>query len=233
MRLIYINLLLLFLIISLTFPSRADDRPYKEYKTPITRSELFRLRLDEVLPPDAAKYIVDYRSCRHWRGEPVYSKERGEQIRRGIEESCPGLKDKRKSLHNKYIKGTREAEVINSIVREIEVGKSFPSFIREDPLRKSIVLNKYYEAHAQFVIRSVKQQLPEYQAILERLRNENETVEVTDLTIKELKIAKFKLEVQQRYLADIMKNIDRLHPITREQIERLEPKLLQALAVPD
>jgi hypothetical protein len=213
----------------MALPSLADDLPYKEYKQPIFLGELFNLRLKEALPPDAAEYVDRYRNCRHWRGEDAYNKERGGQIRNGIEGNCTGLEDREKSIHAKYQNGTRESEVINSIIKEIEAGVSIPSFVLHDPLRKSVILNEYYEAHAQYVIRSVNQQIQKYEAIVEKLRNEKDRAQ--DGATNDLKMAKYMLEVQKNYLDDVMKNIDRLHPITREQIKRLEPKLSQVLAV--
>ena len=73
-------------------------------------------------------------------------------------------------------------------------------------------------------------EIPKYEAIAEKLRNE--TVKAQEGTTNDLKMAKYMLEVQKNYMIDLMKNIDRLHPITREQIKRLEPKLSQVLAVP-
>ncbi len=225
-----VKLCLTILPMLMTLPSLADDQPYKEYKQPIFLGELFNLRLKEVLPSDAGEYIDLYRNCRHWRGEDAYNKERGEQIRKGIEGNCTGLDDKNRSIHDKYQNGTRESKIINSIIKEIEAGVSLPSFISHDPLRKSAILNEYYEAHAQYVARSVNQQIPKYEAIAEKLRNES--VKVQEGTTKDLKMAKYMLGVQKNYLNDIMKNIDRLHPITREQIKQLEPKLSQVLAAP-
>jgi hypothetical protein len=96
-----------------------------------------------------------------------------------------------------------------------------------DPLRKSVVLNEYYEALAQFVIRSLAKQMSEYQAIVEKLGHETAGAPGTS---SEQEMAKFKLEVQRRYVVEIMKNIDRLHPTTRERIKRLDPRLSQMLA---
>ena len=230
MRSTCVNWYLAFLLISLAFPALADDRPYKEYKNPIFDYELFKLRLKEVLPPDAAEYVDLLRNCQHWREEDAYDKERSEEIRRGAEKNCTGLEDRGKSLDTKYQSETRESKVTNSIIREIEAGEEFPSFIFDDPQRKSAILNEYYEARAQWIVRSVNQQIPKYEAVMGRLRNE--TGKATDTLMNELKITKFMLEGQQRYLVDVMKNIDRLHPITQGQIKRLEPKLLKALAVP-
>ena len=84
-------------------------------------------------------------------------------------------------------------------------------------MKKSAVLNKYYEAHAQSVVRSVNQQLPKYKMLLD------------NKLIEDLKMAKFMLGVQQKYLTDIMRNIDRLHPITHEQIKMIESKLVHSL----
>ena len=225
-----VKLYLIILPMFTALPSLADDLPYKEYKQPIFLGELFNHRLNEALPPDAAEYVDLYRNCRHWSGEDAYNKERGEQIRKGIEGNCAGLENREKSIHAKYQNGTRESEVINSIIKEIEAGVSIPSFVLHDPLRKSVILNEYYEAHAQYVVRSVNQQIPKYEAIAEKLRNE--TVKAQEGTTNDLKMAKYMLEVQKNYMIDVMKNIDRLHPITREQIKRLEPKLSQVLAVP-
>lgn len=225
-----VKLYLIILPMFMALPSLADDLPYKEYKQPIFLGELFNLRLNEVLPPDAAEYVDLYRNCRHWSGEDAYNKERGAQIRKGVEGNCTGLGNRGKSIHAKYQNGTRESEVINSIIKEIEAGVSIPSFVLHDPLRKSVILNEYYEAHAQYVVRSVNQQMPKYEAIAEKLRNE--TVKAQEGTANDLKMAKYMLEVQKNYMIDVLKNIDRLHPITREQIKRLEPKLSQVLAVP-
>jgi hypothetical protein len=218
---------LILLLISLAHSSLAEDRPYKEYKNPIFFGELFGLRLNEVLPPDAAEYVALFRTCQHWRGEPVYSEERSKEISSGIQKSCVGLEERWASIRDRYKEESRESEVIVSIVREIEAGEQLPSFVLNDPLRKSVVLNEYYEALAQFVIRSLAKQMSEYQTIVEKLGHETAGAPGTS---SEQEKAKFKLEVQRRYVVEIMKNIDRLHPTTRERIKRLDPRLSQMLA---
>lgn len=225
-----LELYLILLPMFMAFPFLADGLPYKEYKQPIFLGELFDLRLNEVLPPDAAEFVDLYSTCRHWAGEEAHDTERGEQIRKGLEENCTGLDNREKSIHAKYQDGTRESEVINSIIKEIEAGESFPSFVLHDPLRQSVILDEYYEAHAQFVVRSLNQQMPEYEAIAAKRRNE--TAKAQEGSPSDLEMAKYMLEVQKKYMTDVMKNIDRLHPITREQIKRLEPKLSQMLAAP-
>jgi hypothetical protein len=228
MRLTLANWSIIFLLIFIALPVQADDLLYKEYKSPIYEAQLFELRLKEVLPPDAAEYINDFRSCQHWGGEDAYDEKRAKQISEGIESSCTGLESKRKSIRTKYPSGTREFVIIQSIVKEIESGKSFPSFIFDDPQRKSVVLNQYYEALAQSVIREVSKQMPNYTASAERVKMAAD--KASKNMIEDAKMDKFMLSVQQKYLNEVMKNADRLHPITLNKIKLIQPQLTEALS---
>ena len=210
------------LISSLLF---AADRPYKKYEHSIYDGELIELRLNEVLPSDAAKYVHDYRYCRHWQGEDAYDKERSETIKRGINESCSELDEKKKYIERKYPEGSTEARIIHSIIKEIDAGESFPSFVWNDPERESRVLNEYYEAKAQSVIRELGTQIPKYEAAFKKLKDNKSTDN------KELETRIWRLKVQQKYLKDVIGNIDRLHPLTRGKIKTSEKQLDRALSL--
>lgn len=124
MKLTVINLKQFSLLIFLSLPAMADDQPYTEYKTPIYHGEVFKLRLYEVLPRDAAVYVDRARTCQHWSGEPAYDDERAAKIKRNVEASCTGLEGRKKSINEKYKSGSNESELITSIVGEIESGET-------------------------------------------------------------------------------------------------------------
>jgi len=131
----------------------------------------------------------------------------------------------------KYPSGSKVSEIIASIVRDIEAGKDLPSFIWFDPQRTSIVLDEYYEAKAQVIVRTVNEEIPKYKAKLETLPNGALNLPELGASMEPAEMIRFMLKVQQRYLADVMKNIDRLHPVTREEIKRVEITLRKSLAM--
>jgi predicted transcriptional regulator len=205
----------------------ADTLPYREYPTPIYDGELFELRLKEVLPEDASTYIDDFRSCQHWSGEDAYNDERAQQISDGINSSCPGLADKKAVLFSKYPAKSQTSELIRSIIKEIESGEDFPSFVFNDPQRKSKVLDQYYEASAQSIIREIANQIPSYSATLASIRVANNKPS-SELISKE-EMGRYMLNVQRGYLIKALNNSDRLHPITLEKLKRAQLQLSDVL----
>lgn len=215
--------------ILLSHPAPADERPYIEYQTPIYYAELFELRLREVLPEDAAAYVDAFRSCRHWEGEDAYNDERAKQINEGIESSCTGLENKKQALISKYPIGSQESETLQTIIKQVETDTSFPSFVLDDPHRTSAVLNRYYEAQAQSIVREVNTQLPSYLAATKNIKQSSSPASIK--LHDEVEMKKYMLDVQQRYLTEVMKNADRLHPSTLEKIKQIQPELNRALSI--
>ena len=219
----------LFLILSL--PAAASEAPYKEYKKPIFFANLFSLRLKEVLPADAAEYIELFRNCQHWHGEPAYNLERGEQIKQEVEKNCTDLNNRKTLLDKKYKKESKETENINAIIKEIEAGKNLPSFIFNDQQKKSSALNIYYEAQAQSILRLTPQLIEKYNSAI---KEHKKTINRATVSSKnKIKMARYMLEVQQRYLLDVISNIDRLQPTTLKQIKSIKPELSKTLATQD
>lgn len=220
MKLTLTNWSTLFLLISIALQALAEDLPYMEYKKPIFDAELFQLRLKEVLPPDAAEYINNFRSCQHWGGEEPYDDERANQISEAIKSSCTGLDDKEKLIKAKYPAGSKESVTIQSIIKEIKSGEMSPSFIFDDPLRKSAALNQYYESWAQWNIRGTTEQIKEYLATVERIKGVSGRAPKN--LIGKAETERTMLNDQQKILDKVMRNADRLHPITLEEIKRIQ-----------
>jgi len=221
---------LLVVLSSLALAAPAKDRPYIEYKNEIYLGELFELRLNEVLPPDAAQYVDRFRECGHWGGEEAHDADRAKQIASGIERSCDGLTERKRALDDRYPSGTKEYALVASIIKEIEAGKDMPSFVFSDPEKKSAVLDRYYEAHAQSVIRQVARQVPEHEAAVAAVRQARRENKPLDAALQKARMTQFMLGVQQRYWDDVMNNVERLHPKTRDQIKAVGPALKRALA---
>ena len=136
------------------------------------------------------------------------------------------MNNRKTLLAKRYKKESKEAENINAIIKEIEAGKNLPSFIFNDPQRKSSALNIYYEAQAQSILRLTPQLIEQYKsAIKEHKKIINRATDSS-----KNKIARYMLEVQQRYLIDVLNNINRLHPMTQKQIKNIKPVLNKTLA---
>ena len=211
----------------------SGDRPYKKYDHPIYGGALVELRFKEALPPAAADYVSRYRACLHWRGEDAYDAARAKDIQQGIEKSCYGLETTKITIDQKYPHGSEESRTIESIIADIDKGESFPSFIWNDPDGKSKVLDEYFEAQAQYVIRELEKQIPEYEAAFSAFNKHDSSKQKDESERRRLKenldMVVFRLNVQKKYLAEVLKNSRRLHPLTRKEIENSEKKLAATL----
>ncbi len=194
------------------------ERPYKVYETPVYEYQITEPRLKEFFPQDVAEYINQNSNCNHWGGEEPYDEERAKQIEAGVERDCTGLQEKYNSLLSKY-SGTPEV-----LSRMKAIQDDPDKYIWDDPHHKSKVLNEYFEAEAQSIVRTVKEVLPEHEKIVAAL-NRQETSELKN----KLGPITHRLKVQQEYLSNVMKNFDRLHSITQKQIKESEKKLNAAL----
>jgi archaellum component FlaC len=227
--------ILLFITVELIRVSSVfgSDPAYKKYDKPIFVHDLFQMRLIEVLPIDAVDYVDKYRDCQHWRGEDAYDEQRSKDIDRGIKESCDGLEKKRQMIESKYTQGSKEAHTINSIIKEIDEGESLPSFMWNDPKRKSKVLNEYFEATSQNIIRTLQSLIPRYKAAVTKVQkfraSDTKDINKEDRLEKEINSVKYLLHVQEKYVTEVLGNIDRLHPITRDQIVSAEKELRTVL----
>jgi hypothetical protein len=211
----------------------SEDRPYKKYDNPIYPGNLVELRLKEALPPDAADYVSRYRQCIHWRGEDAYDAARAKDIQKGIEKSCSDLEERKEVIGRKYPHGSKESRLIQSILEEVEKGESTPSFIWNDPEGKSKVLDEYFEAQAQYVVHELEKQIPEYEAAVSAFKKHGSSRQKDESEERRLKekldMIIFRLNVQKKYLAEVIKNSRRLHPLTRKEIANSEIKLKSTL----
>ncbi|GLH67167.1 hypothetical protein [Geothrix edaphica] len=216
-------LLIIFTSMSLLFLGCKSI--YKTYDRSVSDAELFTQRLNEVFPSDIAVFIDRYRICQHWLGEDAYDEERGKDIERGITENCNGLKELESQIQIKYKTNEPLLMKMRQAIKDTDNGDTFPSFIYDDPQRKSKFLNEYYEAKAQYIIKTLEKQLPNYNYILER----NRKISGVEL-LEELASARYGLEIQNRYLSGVNNNIDRINLITRYRLHSIESKLKDALS---
>jgi hypothetical protein len=188
-------------------------------------SALLEARLKEVLPLDAAGYVSNYRICRHWQGEPAYDEERARQIKKGIEENCRELEKTRIEIEKKYPAASKEQHVISSILKEVNTGNSIPSFVFNDPERKSKALVAYYREKVQSIANALTEQVPRHERAIKYARekkappNASESLETTG----------YLLNVQQRYLQDVTQNMDRLDKKSISILKQCQEKLTAAL----
>jgi hypothetical protein len=214
--------LLVIITLFLSCQALAEDRPFIQYDFEDTQN-LHGKRLRELLPQDIAEFIEQYEMCQHWRGEPAFSKERAAQINHGIKQGCTGIEKTQIELESKY---KNEPEIISrykSIFSEIKNDTN--TFETNDPGRKSKILDVYYEAEAQWIIKSVSEQIPQ-----SKIDYKKSVQEKSDANTCVFMNAIYMLQVQQKYLKRVAPNIDRLHPITKEKIMRAEELLTEQLS---
>lgn len=180
------------------------SEPRTRYDTQIYLGEIIEPRLREILPPDAAAYAENYRYCAHWSGESAYDEARAEEIASGMEESCTGLEATRDSLRLRYPPGS----TINATLRRViaDMDSDAYNYVWDDPLQKSMVLNRYYEAWGQQTPRRIEELITQRRALSDT------TSEATR------KVVRFMITVETSYLTEIMANIDRLHPETAKEV---------------
>jgi len=158
----------------------------------------------EILPPDAAEYAANYRICLHWIGEDAYSEERGEEIARGIEGSCEGLEATRDSLRLRYPGGSPVDSTLLWVIAEVDSGSEH--YVWDDPRHRSNVLNRYYESWGQQTPRRVDELIAQRRALSDT------TSEATRGMVL------YMIKIETRYLTGLIDNIDRLHPVTAEEV---------------
>lgn len=217
----HIKLLAVFTSI-LSLLACSKEEPFIQYSFEDTQY-LHQKRLRELLPHDIAEYILKYEMCVHWRGEYGYDQARSKQIENEIEINCTDLDKDQNDINKKYRTNLEITEAYNSIFNDIING--IYSFEKNDPDRKSTVLDIYYEAKAQWTIKTVSEQIPQSKIDFEKYLQEK-----SNTTISILKNTIFKLEVQKRYSEEILLNIDRLHPMTKTNIIKTDALLDQILA---
>lgn len=187
----------------------AGEKPFVEYK-PMGWNEFYSARLKEYFPSEISDFIVKYSNCNHWRGEEAYNTERALQIKNGINENCPDIKPIEAALAEKY-KGAPKLIELNSLKDEINTKIVYDySFIWNDPKKESVAISKYIEAEAQNVLRTVPLQMKEYDVIK---KTGGDTENIGGIA--------YRLKGQTKYLQKVLKEKERLHPITLRKILQL------------
>jgi len=177
--------------------------PARDLIKPIYPGEIVEERMNELLPSDAAEYAANYRLCLHWSGEDAYDEARGEEIARGME-SCNGLEAARDSLLLRYPRGSSVDSTLRWMIAEIDSGSD--AYVWDDPQHRSHVLNRYYEALGQQTPRSVDELIGKKRALSDT------SSEATR------KMVQYMIKIETGYLAVVIDNIDRLHPVTAEDV---------------
>jgi len=186
-----------------------DDSPYVQYEF-MERGEMVYQRLYEYFPEGMADFLDSYRNCQHWGGEEAYNEERANDISQGVASSCIDFELEEKAIEKKYTNDPKLREM-KVTKEEIDSGESMNySFVWNDPKKESKVLNKYTEAEAQWILKTVQEQMQEFDVAL---KNKADSQKMADI--------RFRLGVQKSYLNSLIPEIDRLHPITRKEIEAL------------
>jgi len=166
--------------------------------------EIIEPRLREILPPDAAEYASNYRFCLHWSGEEPYDSSRAEEIAEGIKESCTGLEEARDSLRRRYRPGSPVDRLLRRVIADVD-SNSY-EYVWDDPANKSIVLNRYYESSGQGALARVRTLIAQRRAL-------------SDTSSAATKSAlAWMVKVETGGLAELMANIDRLHPETAKEV---------------
>src|SRR3989344_236069 len=119
-----------------------DDSPYVQYEF-MERGEMVYQRLYEYFPEGMADFLDSYRNCQHWGGEEAYNEERANDISQGVASSCIDFELEEKAIEKKYTNDPK--------LREMKVTKE-----------ESKVLNKYTEAEAQWILKTVQEQMQEF-----------------------------------------------------------------------
>jgi len=177
--------------------------PARELIKPIYPGEIVEARMSELLPSDAADYAANYRLCEHWSGEDAYSEERGEEIARGME-TCNGLEATRDSLLSKYPRGSSVDSTLRWMIAEIDSGSD--AYVWDDPHHRSNVLNRYYESWGQGTSQRVDELIAQRRALSD----------TTSAATRSMVL--FMIKVEAGYLNGLVANIDRLHPLTAEEV---------------
>jgi hypothetical protein len=191
-------------LILLPLVQSCTGEPRTLYEKQIELGEIIEPRLREILPPDAATYAENYQYCLHWSGEEAYDEARGEEIARGIEESCTGLEAARDSLRLRYPSGSTVDSALRRVIAQID-SNSY-DYVWDDPHYKSIVLNRYYEAWGQHTPRRIDELIAQRHALSDTASEASR------------QMVKFMSTVETRYLTEIMGNIGRLHPETAKEV---------------
>ena len=58
---------------------------------PLSEEQLATYPEARGMPSDVQDFIVRYRDCEHWLGEPDYDEARRREIARAVAETCPGI----------------------------------------------------------------------------------------------------------------------------------------------
>ncbi|MEI8174887.1 MAG: hypothetical protein WCG28_02980 [bacterium] len=193
--------------------TKVDDRPYIKYTVKdYFNIDLVKERLYEYFPKDMADFLYYYRECQFIGGEVGSGNPEQEEMLSKLAQSyCIDFKSIEKTIEKKYLNNPKLQDMVK-MQNEIDSSNSLNnySFLWNDPKRESGVLNKYIEAKAQYVLETVKEQMQGFDVLV-----------ANNADSKKLDAAKYGLGVQKSYLDDVLYEIDRLHPITRKEIETL------------
>jgi len=176
-------------------------RPAEKHDRAIHLGQLWTMRLDELLPADAAAYVRMASDCAHWGGEEPYDEARAREIARKSKQDCSKASQAKQRMEKKYPTGTGIRLRLDRIVKDVEAASD--AFVWDDPDQTSQALNRYYESNAQAIVVAV-----------DRLVASKD---------------KDRLRLQQGTLDSVMANIDRLHPDTQKRIRESAAKLKEAL----
>ncbi len=187
----------------------AADRPYTQERF-IPWVVMFDQRLHEYFPMEMANYLDSYRTCQHWGGEEANDPQRRGEIQKGVAASCIDFVAAEKAIEEKY-RNDLKFEAMKKMKGELDKGESMRySFLWDDPGKQSLVLNKYTESEAQNILKNVQEQMREFD-LLEA--GKADSVKMTAV--------RYRLRVQKDNLNAVLPETDRLHPVTRKEIDAL------------
>lgn len=202
-----------------TQPVDTKASPYVKYgPEDYLNFDLVKERLYEYFPKEMADFLNSYALCKHWSGEDAYNEGRVKDISQGIKSSCIDFKVAEQTIEKKFSTDPKLQEMkttkkeINDNINSLKY-----SFIWNDPKKESAVLNKYTEITAQHILQTVKEQTQEYDDLI---KSGADAKKIKDSFIQ------YRLSVQKSYLEGILPEIDRLHPITRKEIEALKGNMI-------
>lgn len=181
------------------------DPPYVSYDRPLNLADFNALRLQELLPADAIAYVNAFESCQHWSGEEAYSHERGKDIQEGAERDCAASAALKKKIYRKYPRGSVVRKQLEIVISAAE--RNDDKFLWYDPEMKSEALRVYYESTAQELVNTTAFML-------------NNTASVNG--------DKEDIRRQEKKVRFLLGQANRLHPVTKKQIEEAYKKI-QAL----
>src|SRR5205085_9100933 len=129
--------------------------------------------------------------------------ERAKEIAQGME-SCNGLAAARDSLCVKYPPGSSVDSTLRWVITQID-SDSY-DYVWNDPGHRSKVLTRYYESCGQEAPRRVDELIARQKALSDTASQATR------------KMVQYMIKVETGYLADVIQHMDRLHPVTAEEV---------------